>query len=68
MINIPCYAIFTTADVVALYPSTPHMLGLKALEETLEKWESILISISDFVKTGNFVLQYNYFDINGQTK
>ena len=68
MINIPYYAIFTTGDVVVLYPSTPHMLGLKALEEALEKWESLLISISDFVKMANFVLQYNYFDINGETK
>ena len=37
MINIPYYAIFATGHVVALYPSTPHVLGLKALEEALEK-------------------------------
>ena len=35
--NIPGDAILVTADVVGLYPSIPHELGLKALEEALEK-------------------------------
>ena len=43
-------ATLVRADVVVLYPSTPHELGLKALEETLEQRESILISTSDLVK------------------
>ena len=48
--NIPYDATLVRADVVVLYPSTPHELGLKALEETLEQRESILISTSDLVK------------------
>ena len=38
--NLPEDSILVTADVVGLYPSIPHELGLKALEEALEKWES----------------------------
>ena len=35
--NLPEDSILVTADVVGLYPSIPHELGLKALEEALEK-------------------------------
>ena len=41
--NIPDDAILVTADVVELYPSIPHKLGLMALEAALEKRESIQI-------------------------
>ena len=37
--NISEDAILATADVVRLYPSNPHKLGLKAVEEALEKKE-----------------------------
>ena len=66
--NIPDDAILVTADVVGLYPSIPHELGLKALEEALEKRDSIQISTSDLVKMAKFVLQNNYFEFNGETK
>ena len=66
--NIPNDAALVRADVVVLYPSTPHELGLKALEETLEQRESILISTSDLVKIFTFVLQNNYIEFNGETK
>ena len=66
--NIPYDATLVRADVVVLYPSTPHELGLKALEETLEQRESILISTSDLVKIFTFVLQNNYIEFNGETK
>ena len=61
-------AILVTADVVGLYPSILHKLGLKALEEALEKRDSIQISTSDLVKMAQFVLQNNYFEFNGETK
>ena len=35
--NLPEDSILVTADVVGLYPSIPLELGLKALEEALEK-------------------------------
>ena len=65
--NIPDDAILVTADVVGLYLGIAHELGLKALEEALEKRDSIQISTSDHVKMAKFVLQNNYFEINGET-
>ena len=35
--NVRENSILVTADVVGLYPSIPHELGLKALEKALEK-------------------------------
>ena len=55
-------------DVIELYPSISHELGLKAWEEALEKRDSIQISTSDLVKMAKFVLQNNYFEFNGETK
>ena len=43
--NLPEDSILVTADVVGLYPSIPHELGLKALREALEK-----ISTDDLIK------------------
>ena len=62
--NIADDAILVTADVVGLYLGIAHELGLKALEEALEKRDSIQISTSDHVKMAKFVLQNNYFEIN----
>ena len=55
-------------DVVGLYPSIPHELGLKVLEEALEKRKSKQISTDDLIKLAKFVLQYNYFEFNGEIK
>ena len=68
MINIQDDAILVTADVMGLYPSIPLELGLKALEEALEKRGAIQVSTSDLVKMAKFVLQNNYFEFNGETK
>ena len=43
--NLPENSILITADVVGLYPSIPHELGLKALGKALEK-----ISTDDLIK------------------
>ena len=53
--NLPENSILVTADVLRLYPSSPHELGLKALEETLEKRESKQISAGDLIKLTKFV-------------
>ena len=52
-----------TTDVVGLYPSIPHELGLKALEEALEKRESEQISTDDLIKLAKFVLQYVFLNL-----
>ena len=66
--NIPDDAILVTADVVGLYPSILHEFGFKALEEALERRDSMQISTFDLVKMAKFVLQNNYFEFNGETK
>ena len=37
--SIPDNSILVTADVMTLYPSIPHDVGLKALREVLDKRE-----------------------------
>ena len=68
--NLPENSIIVSihADVVGLYPSIPHELGLKALEEALEKRESKQTSTDDLIKLAKFVLQNNYFEFNGEIK
>ena len=66
--NLPENSILVTADVVGLYSSISHELGLKALEEALEKRESKQISTDDLIKLTKFVLQNNYFKFNGEVK
>ena len=66
--NLPENSILVTSDVVGLYPSIPHELGLKALEEALEKRESKQTSTDDLIKLAKFVLQNNYFEFNGEIK
>ena len=56
------------ADVLGLCSSIHHELCLKALDEALEKRETIQISTSHLVKMAKFVLQNNYFELNGETK
>ena len=68
--NAPDGANLVTADVVGLYLSIPHELGLKALEEAPppKKRDSTEISTSDLVKMAKFALQDSYFEFNGETK
>ena len=54
-------AIFVTADVMGLYPSIPHKVGLKALREVLDKREQRTIPTSELIRMANFVLKNNYF-------
>ena len=61
-------ALLVTTDVVGLYPSIPHQVGLKALKETLDTRENRNIATNDLIKMAEFVLKNNYFDFNGQVK
>ena len=54
-------AVLVTADVVDLYPSIPHNIGLRALKEVLDKREQKKIPTEDLVQMADFVLKNNFF-------
>ena len=60
--NIPQGALLVTADVVELYPSIPHDLGLTSSREVLEKRKLKPVSTDDLVRMAKFLLQNNYFE------
>ena len=66
--NIPSNSILVTADVVGLYPSTPHESGLNAIKEALENRARKSVPVSDILKMLEFVLKNNYFELNGNVK
>ena len=66
--TIPDNAILVTADVVGLYPSIPHEVGLRALREALEKQDKKCIPTEDLVKMAEFVLKNNFFEFNSKIK
>ena len=68
MKNLPENSVFLTANNVGLYTSVPDDLGLKALEEVLEKRESNQIFSDDLINLAKSVLQNNYFEFNGEVK
>ena len=50
-----------TVEVVGQYPSISHDASLKALRKALDNTD-------DFTKMAEFVLKYNYFELNGKVK
>ena len=48
--KIPDNAILVTADVVGLYPSIPHNVGLRALKEAPDKREQKKIPTEDLLQ------------------
>ena len=67
--KIPDNAILVTADVVGLYPSIPHSVGLRrALKEALDKREQKKISTEDLLQMAEFVSRNNFFEFNNQIK
>lgn len=58
--------ILVTTDVTTLYPSIPHVTGLKTLRGVLEKGEQKTITTEELVKMTEFVLKNNVFELNGQ--
>ena len=64
---IPDNALLVTADVVGLYPSTPHQAGLIALKEALDKRLLKKIPTDDLIKMAEFVLSNNFFEFNSDT-
>ena len=57
-----------TVDVVGLYPSISHNVGLEALRRTLNDRVNKKIGVEDLIKMAEFVLKKNYFEFNGKVK
>ena len=57
-----------TADVVSPYPSIPHIAGLKALQNTLEKRGQKHIPTEKLINLSELVLINNFFEFNGSVK
>ena len=66
--SIPEDTILVTANVVSLYPSTPHTAVLAALRDALDNREVKKIPTENLVKMTEFVLKNNYFEFNGSIK
>ena len=62
--SLPENANLVTADLVGLYLSIPHEVGLQALEEALENRNHKQISTDKLVKVAQFVLKNNFFKFN----
>ena len=66
--DIPESAILETVDIVGLYPSIPHMAGLKALKNALDKRKQKHILTEKLINVAEFVLKNNFFEFNGLVK
>ena len=64
--NICSNSILVTTDLVGLYPSIPHELGLNALKEGLDNRERKSIPTEDILKMLEFLLNKNYIEFNGK--
>ena len=57
-----------TPDVVGLYPSIPHEVGLRALREALNKKDKKTIPTEELLKMVEFALKNNYFEFGNKIK
>ena len=57
IIDIPNDALLVTADVVGLYPSIPHEVGLSALRESFDKRTRKELATENPIKIAEFVLK-----------
>ena len=64
---IPDNTILVTADVVGLYPSIPHQVGLIALKKALDKRLLKKIPTYDLNKMAEFGWSNNVFEFNSDT-
>lgn len=51
----------STTDVVSLYPSIPHEIGLKVLYDKLEERVTKEIPSPNLINVSEFALKNNYF-------
>ena len=66
--SAPENATLATADIVGLYPSITHDVGLKALKQTLDKRKQKKSATADLLNMAEFVLKSNFFDFSGNIK
>ena len=66
--NIPEGAYLVIVDVVGLYPSNPHEVGLNVLGVALGNREHKSINTEDLIKMAEFVLKKNLFEFNRKVK
>ena len=66
--RIPKDAFLVTADVVGLYPSIPHDVGLKALYEKVEERSDKNVPHADLVDMEELVLENNFFEFDSKVK
>ena len=64
-IEIPENVILVTADVVGLYQSIPHEVGLR---EALNKRDEKTIPTEELLKMTEFLLKNNYFEFGSKIK
>ena len=65
--SIPENTILLTADVVSWCASILHVVGLRALKETLDKRDGKTILTEKLLKMAEFVLKNNYFEFGDKT-
>ena len=63
--SVPEKALLVTADVVGLYPSVTHKMGLGAIKQALDKREQKKIPTEAPLNMAEFVLKKNFFEVNG---
>ena len=68
MQTIPKDAIMVTADLVGLYFSISHGVGLEALRKRLGGRVNKRIGTEDLIEMAEFVLKNNYFELNSKVK
>ena len=61
-IDIRNDVLLVTVDVVGLYSSITHEVGLRALKNTLENRNYKEIPTENFIKMAEFILKNNYFE------
>lgn len=57
-----------TAEVIDLYSSIPHNVGVEIIRRTLDDRVNRKIGTEDFIKMRQFVLKNSYFKFNGKAK
>ena len=66
--DIPKNAILMTAEEVGFYPSIPHMTGLKAFKNVLDKRKQKHIPTGKLINMAEFVLKNNFLEFNCYVK
>ena len=66
--NIPEGAYLVIVDVVGLYPSNPHEVGLNVLGVALGNREHKSINTEDLIKMAEFVLKKTFLNLIGRLK